>query len=96
MGGGGFKETPDDVNFFPYILHRDMISYVQHLNALRNDDHTDDGDAPGNGDGGVGEDEVLECDINNYLRTVLEVNNDDFILSEDTYEDPENDSIEWS
>ena len=73
-----------------------MDSYVQHRYALRNDDHTDDVEAPGNGGDGAGEDEVIECDINKDLATVQDSNHGDFVFGNDAYEDPENGAIEWS
>ena len=75
-----FEETREAGNVVPDIFHRDMYSYVQHWNTLRNADHSVDVNIQVNGGYGSGEYEVIKCDIKNNLSTLSQANNRDFSL----------------
>ena len=74
------EETCEAGNIVPDILYRDMYSYVQHWNTLRNDDHSVDVNTQVNGGYGSGEYEVVKCDIKNNLVTLSQANNRVFYL----------------
>ena len=78
--GQFFEETCEAGNVVPDIFHRDVYSYVQHWNTLRNADHSVDVNIQVNGGYGSGEYEVVKCDIKNNLSTLSQANNRDFSL----------------
>ena len=86
----GIRES---VNVVTDIFCRNMYSYIQRHNTLRNSYHID---TPVSCGDVSGEDEFVECDVNNDLDTASESINGDFVLGGSSFDDSENDAINLS